>query len=557
MDSGRVNGAGTRLAAMLLIGCLAALFVMAACGGEKAVAPPTATPLPAVPPATAPPSQTPEPVIITLPPTTVPAIPTSTTALEPTVAPTATPTLEPTATPAPEATPTTTPTPTPTPSPTPEPTPTAAPEPTATPEPTSTPTPEATSTPVPAPTPTATPTPSPTPEPKPTPKPPTAVAGRDTAVTSRELEYSYTIELPDNWRKDGEGRYSSESPWGQLTVSSQHLPLGYTVDWLTMLVQDGLRKDWWPTVSLFEITSVEEAMTDNQPARLIRYRVQESLEYCVLDVEELVVVSHILPGNPHGFRVRVWMCEQDAARYGQAREDILESLRITPGPAPYYRQFMSVNGVTVKANDTVDPAAVEAGAKIVAAMLSGRQDIARCMARQRGDLAIIPRDQTATSLPEFAFLAGTTDFTGRRRDTFEIRGLGGVRGRPVSSAAEEQLLGTLGPQYPYYPFRGLVAVHEFAHGIQNLCFTPEDHQEWNGFYEQAVQSDLYPGTHMMTDVNEFFAVLTTWYFEVTDELGEDSDRDELKERFPMMYQALDEIYRGATVPEKFRTRTER
>ena len=98
-------------------------------------------------------------------------------------------------------------------------------------------------------------------------------------------------------------------------------------------------------------------------------------------------------------------------------------------------------------------------------------------------------------------------------------------------------------------------MHEFAHGIQNLCFTRANHEQWDRFYffKEAVQAKLYPGTHMMTDVNEYFAVMTTWYFEVTDELGEISERGELKERFPMVFLALDEIYAGATVPEKFRT----
>ena len=193
------------------------------------------------------------------------------------------------------------------------------------------------------------------------------------------------------------------------------------------------------------------------------------------------------------------------------------------------------------------------GAEIVGAMLSGRPDIARCMARSMGDLAIVPRDQPLTSLPEYRHLEGTTDFTGRRRDNFDIRGVGGVPGLPVSSAGEEQLLGNLEPHHPYYPFRGLVAVHEFAHGIQNLCFAQADHEQWVNFCEEAVQADLYSGSHMMTDVNEYFAVMTTWYFEVTDELGEISDRDELKEQYPNVFYALDEIYAGATAPEKYRT----
>ena len=100
-------------------------------------------------------------------------------------------------------------------------------------------------------------------------------------------------------------------------------------------------------------------------------------------------------------------------------------------------------------------------------------------------------------------------------------------------------------------------MHELAHGIQNLCFTAEDHEEWNGFYGEAVRADLYPGTHMMYDANEFFAVFSTAYFEVTDELGHGSDRDTLKKQFPEVFLALDEIYGGATLPEEYRARLER
>ena len=437
--------------------------------------------------------------------------------------------------------------------PTPMPSPTLTP----TPVPTETPEPTATAMPPPTATPAPTPTPEPTAAPTPTPTPTPASGEQDTPVLQREMEYSYTIELPDNWKQEGEGRYSSDSPWAWLTISSQILPDGNTVDQFSQFVQDDLQRDWWPNASLFEITSTEEDLTDNQPTRRIRYRVQESPEYCIVDVEELVVVAQVLPGNPHGFRVRAWMCEHDTATYGQVREGILESIRLLTKPAGYYKQFISVNGVTVKAGETVDPAAVEAGAEIVAAMLSGRQDIAPCMARRKGDLAIVPRDQPLTSLPEYQHLEGTTDFTGRRRDNFDIRGVGGVRGLPVSSTAEEQLLGNLEPHHPWYPFRGLVAVHEFAHGIENLCFTQVDYEQWNGFYEEAEQAELYPGSHMMANLDEYFAVMTTWYFEVTDELGEISDRDKLKERFPMVFQALDNIYGGATVPEKYRTWTDR
>ena len=372
---------------------------------------------------------------------------------------------------------------------------------------------------------TATPAPTVTPTPAATPTPTSRL------VLKRELDYRYTIEVPDGWNQESEGVYTRTSPWARLTVTSQVLPSGYTIDRFTQLVQDDLRRDWWLAASLFEITSVEESKIAGQPGRLIRYRVQESPQYCPLKVEEALVMSQILQGNPHGFRIRTWMCEQDANDDPQRSESLRERLKITTSPAEYYKQFVNVKGVTVKAAESVDPAALEAGADIVARMLSGRQDVARCMLRSRAELAIVPRDQTLTSLPEYQFLKGTRDFTGRSRDSFDIRGVGGVRGRPVSSTGEEQLLGNLGPQRPYHLNRGLVAVHEFAHGIQNLCFTPEDYEMWNGFYLDAVEADLYPGTHMMVNVDEFFAVFTTGYFEVTDELGPVITREDLEHRF--------------------------
>ena len=269
------------------------------------------------------------------------------------------------------------------------------------------------------------------------------------------------------------------------------------------------------------------------------------------------MVSELLPGNAQGFRAMAWICEHDAGRYGRERGMMLDSLQIVTREAEHYTQFMSVSGVTVKAAESVDPTAVEAGAEIVAAMLSGRQDIALCMFRSGAELAITPRDQPVTSLPEFEGLAGTGDFTGRRLDTLEIRGLGAVRGQPVTTAAEEQLLGLRGPQHPYYPYRGLVAVHEFAHAIQNLCLTEDDHAQWDGYYKEAVRSGLYPGTHVMANAQEFFAVFRTGYFEVTDELGWGGGREELGRRFPEIFRALEGIYGGATVPLEYRTRLER
>ena len=58
-----------------------------------------------------------------------------------------------------------------------------------------------------------------------------------------------------------------------------------------------------------------------------------------------------------------------------------------------------------------------------------------------------------TTLPEYTYLKGTKDFTGHPRDGFYLRGLGGVRGQPVSSVGEEQFLGSWESKHPWYPLR--------------------------------------------------------------------------------------------------------
>lgn len=380
----------------------------------------------------------------------------------------------------------------------------------------------------------------------------------------RDVEYDYTFtpELPDDWTEEREDRYKSPSPTVRLAIESRRFPAGRDIDQYFQEVQDNAEDDWedfWFAPGLFEMTSIERETTNKQSTLRMRYRVQEPPDYCVLDVIDIVLVSRIVTGDPQVFRLRSSMCESRLARRSQLREDVLHSFQVitTPKPAPYYTQFLPVKGINVKAHESVDPAALQAASEIVDVMLSGRKDIAHCMPRQGADLAIIPRDQVNTDLPEFAHWKGTEDFTGRSRDTFDIRGLGGVEGQPVSSAGEEQLLGNWESHHPWYPYLGHMVAHEYAHAVQNLCFTDDDHRQWNSFYEEAREAGLYPGAHMMYNVREFFAVFSAAYFEVTDELGADPDRETFRDRFPEILKALDDIYHGGRLAEKFTVRTPR
>ena len=373
---------------------------------------------------------------------------------------------------------------------------------------------------------------------------------------TRGKEYSHSIIVSDDWVQESEGRYNRTSPWSHLEITSLELGNSVTLAQYATWIRDGLKGEWWESSSLFEITSFQEEQINGQDFYSITYRVQEGPEYCVVDVSELVTVSNALPGSQHGYRVRMWMCEGDAVVYGRDRLRTLHSFRVTTQPSRYYGHFLSVKDVVIKAKDTVDPDALYAAGDIVSTMLSGRRDIADCMANVGAGLAIIPKDEYVTTLPEFSHLIGTSDFTGRPRDSFAIRGLGAVKGQPVSATSEEQLLGLPTDQYPHnrFPHIGFITVHEFAHGIQNLCFTQNDWEQWEKFYDAAKQAGIFPGTHMMHDVYEFFAVLSTAYFEVTDEIGRGAGRSTVESDFPEVFESLEEIYGGAVLAAEYRER---
>ena len=155
----------------------------------------------------------------------------------------------------------------------------------------------------------------------------------------REVDYDYTIELPDDWTQHREGRYSSPSPGQvQIEITSRRFPVKRNIAQYIQSVQDNLREgwqDWWTTTSLIEATSVVKEITDGQTTGRFRFRVRDtSDEYCVLDVVDVVLVSQIVPGDPQLFRKRAWMCELGPATRGQLREDILNSFKVITKPRP-------------------------------------------------------------------------------------------------------------------------------------------------------------------------------------------------------------------------------
>ena len=361
----------------------------------------------------------------------------------------------------------------------------------------------------------------------------------------------YTLNLTDDWLQQKERTYPTyqrSDPWGFLWVKPAGSGRGGTLKQHAESVRDGLEqevRERWPSYSLFELTSFAEIQAGGQDFYEITYRMQESPEYCVVAVAERIASSETWYGVLRSVRAISWMCEGDVYRHGKARAAMLDTFRVTAKPSDYYTQAVMADGVLVKATGKVDPVALSVAADVVSWMLDGRQDIAECMPAVGAAIAIIPKDEFITTLPEFARLKGRTDFTGRTYESFQLRGTGAAKGQPVTATGEEDFLGR----------RKNInrTIHEFAHAIHNLCFTPADHQKWNDFYTEALESNLYPSQHAMHDVYEFFAVLSNVYFGITaaefswfgfkDESGSwITSKETIKTKFPEVFEALKEFY---------------
>ena len=357
------------------------------------------------------------------------------------------------------------------------------------------------------------------------------------------MEYAFELDIPGNWEELDSNRFQRPDGEAHITVVSARLD-DETLEEYANTVRKNLARDWWDDASLLEVYEFERVRADGREYYRMRYRVQESPEYCVLDVIEVVGVADDIPGRRVGFRIRGDACEW---RQLTSLRRIVQSFEVVVRPPSYYTQFIDVAGVVIKASDDVMPEALYRAAETVDAMMQGRLDIVECLADKNAAVAIAGETEWVTDLPEFRWLSGREDFTGRPYDGFAIRGLGAVAGQPVSATAEENLL----RKSEAYEFID-VTIHEFAHAIENLCLTNPDRRRLNALYETVLGTGRIDGTHASADVDEFFAVFSTVYFNATRELyWLVEDQDELADVYPDVYSFLWEVY-GTVSTDDFR-----
>ena len=167
----------------------------------------------------------------------------------------------------------------------------------------------------------------------------------------------------------------------------------------------------------------------------------------------------------------------------------------TAEPRPYYTQSVDVDGISIKASQTVDPKTLEAGADTVRVMLAHRPDMARRMAEAGAALAIVPKDRYITEIPELGYLKGRSDLNGNHYDSFTVRGAGGIPQQPTTVTSEENLLGLVEDRTRFWAED--ITVHEWAHAIENLGFDDDARTKWRDLFDRARAAGLWPGTFAM------------------------------------------------------------
>ena len=172
---------------------------------------------------------------------------------------------------------------------------------------------------------------------------------------------------------------------------------------------------------------------------------------------------------------------------------------------PFYKKYVSANGLPVLASEKVDDYALKEAAFLVTEMFKLRPDVLAAMVKSGSRLCIIGYNEYTTDLPGWQHLK-PRDFWDAR-----ARGMGGSLTDPLCSCGEENLLG-----YPGDPYKTeSIFIHELAHnihlrGMVNLDKTFDARVE--KAYDAAMEKGLWKGKYASVNHHEYFAEgVQSWF----------------------------------------------
>ncbi|MBQ6395774.1 MAG: hypothetical protein IJH87_05465 [Atopobiaceae bacterium] len=261
----------------------------------------------------------------------------------------------------------------------------------------------------------------------------------------------------------------------------------------------------------------------------------------------------------------------DTARAGDIRVRIVGEVRdlldqevdhervYTLSYEPYYTQFLtSRDGIIVKGSAEVQPLALEIAREIVDIMLEKIPQIGSFLKELGSSVVVYALGLSSYDVPEHRM--------GYLLSQRVVDGLGGSFEDPVASVGECNLIRLLAGRYmTRYP-NELVFVHEFAHSIHQagIDYLPDQTlaKRLREVFANAQEKDLWPGTYGMIDVSEYFATITSIWFNAQAEgingewdgiRGPVNTRDEMREYDPLAWRVMADIYPAKYQPAPWDT----
>jgi alpha-glucosidase len=219
---------------------------------------------------------------------------------------------------------------------------------------------------------------------------------------------------------------------------------------------------------------------------------------------------------------------------------------IDPPESGFFAKRLDYTGIAIKAPTNVVDEALWAARDRLSMMLSNQPSVRAKLHSAGAELHIIGRDQVTTDLPEWRRDKGKplAEYHGLTRDQ-RTRGMGGL----LTSCGEENLLKLEKDSY-----RGRdICVHEFAHNVLDHGVSRTVREKVREQYRRSLARGLWVGSYAGSNLDEFFAELTMWYFGTHGDRSMKgtqpaNGRDGLQAYDPEALALLDDLYSGRMEP---------
>ena len=226
---------------------------------------------------------------------------------------------------------------------------------------------------------------------------------------------------------------------------------------------------------------------------------------------------------------------------------------------PYYTKFTICEcGVVIKSCDAVSDEAHEMAKTIIDFMLLKTPEASAILKGSKAELAIYAKGQDAYEIVEHR--AGCL-FLHR-----PVEGFGGTMEIPTTSISEVNVLHIVEGEYITRYTHECILVHEFAHALHligiNYMKDTSLADEFRSIYAQTKEEGLWPNTYAISNYEEYFATLSTVWFNVMEEgfngtwdgtRGPVNTRAELQVYDPRAYAYFQKIYSEEYLPHPWDT----